>query len=207
MYCVRLNFSRLLVALSLTAVGAGLARADVMAGPSLTDSDVNWQFSGMGFTANVDSYLTGFTFQNQRQADSIELVDAAGAVLDSVATPASTATDVVSVNWQLTAGDQYFLLQTTASNSRFAVYGAALPSDTQITLTDTGIFSSSPVSTSFNIRGNLEWAAFNGITTVSAATSAVPEPGAFQLLVVALGLGLILARRSVRRFDVSQDRE
>jgi len=186
MHRLSLDFRGLLVALSLAVVGAGLARADVIAGPSLTASDVGWQFSGVGFTANVDSYLTSFTFQNQGQADTIELVNSAGSVLDSVTTAASTPSDAVSVNWQLTAGDQYFLLQSTDSNSLFATYGGALPSDAQITMTDTGIFSSSAVSTSFNIRGNEEWADFNNITTVSAA-SPVPEPS----LGVPLALGLV----------------
>jgi hypothetical protein len=189
-----LNISAVLVACSIAAVGAASARGDVVAGPVLNLSDVSWQFSGIGFTANVNSYLTAFTFQNQGLADTVELVDTSGNVLDSVTTPASDSSDALSVTWQLTAGGQYFLLQTADSNSRFADYGTTPPSDTQITMTDAGIFSSSPVSSAFNIRGSYEWAAFNNITTVSSATSAVPEPRRLGFLALCL-VGAAIVRR------------
>jgi hypothetical protein len=188
MHNLRLNLSSLLVAVSFAVAGAGFARADVIAGPSLSAPDVDWQFSGIGFTANVNSYLTGFTFQNQGLADSVVLVDTTGDVLDSVGIPSDTPSDIVSVNWQLTAGDQYYLLQSTSSNSLFTSYSGVSPSDGQITLTDTGIFSGSADSSRFGIRGNQEWAAFNDVTTVPAGASPVPEPD----LGFALGSGLVV---------------
>jgi hypothetical protein len=184
-----------LAALVAGVLGACAARADVIAGPVLTAPDSTYQYSGLGFTANVNSTLTAFTFENQGLADTIELVDPLGNVLDSVGTPAATSSDTVSVNWTLTAGSQYYLLQSTLNNGLFASWGLPAPSDTQITLTDTGDFStSSNASANFTITGTDEWADFNNITTVSSAT---PEPASFLLVLPCAALFFL--RRPVRR--------
>jgi len=180
----------------------GTARADTIPGPTLTNADGGYTYSGVGFTATVNSTLTSFTFQNQGQADTVVLVDSLGNVLDSVATPAGTPSDTVSVSWNLTAGIQYYLLQSTFDNGFYANWGLAAPSDTQIAMTDTGDFSfTSPISANFYIGGgNLGgyggttwWADFNNISTSSA--NQVPEPSSLLLLGAGL-LGLVVVGRS-----------
>jgi hypothetical protein len=159
-------------------------RAQTIVGPPLTNDSSGYDYSGIGFTANVNSSLTSFTFQNEGSSDTVILVNPSGTTLDFVSIPASTPSDTVSVNWALTAGDQYYLLQSTNSNSLFADWGLTLPSNIQITLTDSGVFSSSPNSADFDLggaagNGGLYWAAFNNITTSS--TSVTPEPPNFFL--------------------------
>lgn len=59
-------------------------------------------------------------------------------------------------------------------------------------MTDTGIFSFSPVSSSFGITGTGYWAAFNNIATGQGGV--VPEPGSF-LLCLPFGIVALFARR------------
>jgi hypothetical protein len=168
-------------------LGAAGARASVIVGPVLSTSDSGYQDSGLGFTAVTNATLTSFTFQNQGQADNILLVDSLGNILDSVATAASTPSDTVSINWALTAGQQYYLLQSTLNNSHYVFGPFAAPSNAEIALTDTGDFSqTSRASANFTFggaagSGTATWAAFNNITT-SSSSSTVPEPGSLSLL-------------------------
>ncbi len=178
----------LLVLLVATVLGVSVpnAVAQTIDGPTLNLADSGYQYSGIGFTANVNSFLTRFTFQNQGSADTIILVDPLGNILDSVSTPASTSSDTVSVHWALTSGDQYYLLQSTFHNGLYADWGLALPANAQITMTDTGVWSNaSPVSTDFHIGGpsgdgSLFWGDFNNIET-SSNISATPELGTILL--------------------------
>lgn len=173
---------------------AGAAHAGVIPGPALTLDGVNWTTTGIGFQALDNATLTSFVYQNQGQADTIVLTDSAGDILDSVATPAGTPSDLVSVNWSLSAGHQYWLLQTAISNELYAVYGGPLPSDSDIAITQSGTFDTDiagAVSNSRDWGANEYWAAFNNITT-----SAVPEPAAWAMMLLGLGcLGLVLRSR------------
>jgi hypothetical protein len=178
--------SSVLSAVIVGVLSIATAHAGTIGGPTLNTADSGWNYSGIGFTATVNATLTSFTFQNQGQADTVILVDPLGNILDSVAIPASTPSDTVLVNWALTSGNQYYLLQSTLSNSFYTSWGAAAPSDAEIALTDTGVFSQSPVSANFGLggaggSGTVTWAAFNDITT-SSSSGAVPEPASLTLL-------------------------
>ena len=121
------------------------AQAEVITGPALTYAR-GWNVTGVGFTANRNSALTGFTFQNTGKADTIVLTDNAGTILYSVATAAGTTSLPVSINWGLSSGATYWLLQTTDSNNLFAFYApATLPSNADITMVRTGAFNSTIV--------------------------------------------------------------
>jgi hypothetical protein len=128
-------------------------------------------------------------------------VDPLGNVLDSVSIPSGTPSDTVSVDWFLAAGTQYYLLQTTTANSLYTPWGQAAPADGQITMTDTGDFSTTPVSANFVYGGGgpnpgtAYWADFNNITTV--ATSA-PEPASF-LMVLPFAAVMFLRKRQTTK--------
>ena len=88
----------------------------------------------------------------------------------------------------------------------FANYNSSLPSDSDIALTQSGIFSYNPLpSTNFGvIAANQYWTAFTDITTTSSAApvadpSAVPEPASLVLLSVGLfALGVIRRREGIQ---------
>jgi len=198
-----------LAILTVTAgtLSVGPVLADTIVGPPLNQDSSGYQYSGLGFTANVNSTLTGFTLQNQGLADEVVLVDPLGNILDSVPIPAMTPSDTVSgLNWSLTKGDQYYLLQSTSSNSLFTDWGKPALSDTQITLTDTGDFSYVIQSADFVLGGGAgdgteTWAAFNNIATVSGVSS-VPEPGYFALMFPA-AIAIIWRAKGRRKNNLS----
>jgi len=179
--------TQILGVLALLFGGVGLAKADTITGPTLTANGGGWTTTGLGFTALDNSTLTSFTYQNQGQADTIILTDGLGNILQQVSTPAGNTSNTVSVNWGLTSGNQYWLLQTTASNELYADYNSPLPSDADISITQSGTFDYSIAGAVADSQGwgaNEYWAAFNNITTSSA--SAVPEPASLLLF----GLGI-----------------
>ena len=175
---------------------ANAANAAVIAGPTLGNNSFGWTVSGLSFSANVNTFLTAFTYQNQGQADTIVLTDTGGNVLQSVSTPGSSNSHVANVNWALTSGQTYWLLQTVLSNTRFTGFFQPLPSNADITIVYSGAFANSiagVVANSNNIGANDYWTAFNDITTGGAA---VPEPATWALMIGGFGMaGATLRRR------------
>ena len=191
----------LLSAVLAVVLTSGVAHASIIPGPASLPNTSGFHYSGIGFTATVNSFLTAFTFRNAGLADTVQLVDQLGNVIgtDSLNTPAATPTYVASVNWSLQAGHQYYLLQTVTGNGMYVSWGAAAPSDAEIAMTDTGDFSSVRASSGFTFggaatgTGNEFWADFQNITTVNA--SAVPEPASFILVAPFAVAALLRFRR------------
>jgi hypothetical protein len=182
---------------------AGTASAGTIAGPTFHYTS-SWEVTGLGFQANVNSTLTSFTFSNQGLADTIDLVNSSGTILNSISTPGSVTSDVVSVNWQLNAGAQYYLLQTTLANGMWMYNSSPAPSDSQITITDTGDFSHGSLnSANFALGGaagvdTFYYNDFNNITTSTNINAnvpaAVPEPTSMLLILPAAIAALWRAR-------------
>ena len=189
-----------IVGLALAVAASGAARAATIAGPTLTNNDSSYFVTGLEFQALGNATLTGFTFQNQGLADTVDLVNTSGTILDSVSIPASTTSDAVSVNWSLTSGTSYWLLQTTYDNGRWVEYETTLPSDADIAIEFSGTFSDNIADaiTGSGFGSNDDWADFNNITT-SGAVGATPLPAALPLFASGLGaMGLFGWRRKRR---------
>jgi hypothetical protein len=172
------------------AVIAYSADAAVIPGPTLTHGYSSLA-GGIGFEALTDLTLTNFTYQNQGMADTVVLTNSTGTVLDSLSIPEGASSYAATVSWALTAGDQYWLLQTDGPNGFYTLYGAPLPSNADIQIVQSGTFGSS-VSDAIANAGvvyipNFYWANFNNITTTSAAT---PEASTWAMMLLGfIGLG------------------
>jgi hypothetical protein len=170
----------------LSSIATVPARADVLAGPVLNQSVGGYAASGIEFTALNSALLTGFVFQNQGAADTIELVASDGTtVLHSLNTPAgNTSLTVSGLSWALTAGSDYFLINVSSpSNGRFGA--STFPvSDADIRV-NAGVFQLGGGTLGNSTRTDF-WSDFNNITTTTAA---VPEPSPLVLL----GLSSLLA--------------
>lgn len=186
------------------------AHADVLAGPSLNPplGVSTWTYTGIGFTATTDALLNSFVFQNNGYADVVSLYDSTGNVLQSISIAANDKSFASgTLNWSLTAGAQYYLLDDYTAvggigNATFALGGISPISDNEITLTQSGIFANAPLFSSdsppqinlSSASGLAYWAAFNNITTTPV--SPVPEPPAYAMLLAGLALLVWQARRS-----------
>ena len=180
--------------LALAAIVSLLAApvsAAVISGPTLDTPGGGWVYTGVQFHANQAATLTGFVFQNQGQLDTILLTDLGGNILYSVASDGSPS-QAFAVSWALAAGGDYRLLQSVESNEYYATYGAALPSNADITITKSGIFEYDVAASEGNFGPNDYWAAFNDITTVSGT---VPEPASWALMLIGFGLAGAALRR------------
>jgi len=139
-----------LAALAASVVGA---HADVIPGPTLNIPGGGWTTTGLEFTALTNTTLTSFVYQNQGQADTVVLADTSGNVLQSLNTPAGNNSYTASMNWGLTAGQSYWLLQTVVSNELYAGYGLPLPSNASLQIDQSGTFDYSIAGAVSNSQG------------------------------------------------------
>jgi hypothetical protein len=179
------------------------AKADVITGPDLLQNVANQTNSGIEFTALTNSTLQSVLFQNQGGPDTIELASVTvtpqltslNQVIGTLSVPAGNPSFLASnLNWSLTAGTTYVLVGTgNLNNGKFAPYNYINnpAADGQIAIIS-GVFSADLQSVATNPNN---WGDFNNITT---ASTAVPEPGSFFLVVIPAAAGL-LRWRALRR--------
>lgn len=170
------------------------AQAAVITGPSLNVASAIWVYTGVAFKAVQDTTLTSFTYQNQGQADTVMLLlENTVNPLHTVAIPGASNSHITNVNWALQSGQTYWLLTSTANNAMFA-NGAGLPSNADIEMTHTALFSMSIATADDQFGPTDYWAAFNDITT-GEGTPGVPEPASWALMIAGFGLVGAAARR------------
>jgi hypothetical protein len=176
------------------------ANAAVILGPTLNTPDSGYSVTGLEFHASDNSALITFIFQNQGSADTVILTNSAGTILDSISTPSGTPSYTAHINWALTSGNNYWLLQQTANNDMYAVFGSALPSDADISILFSGTFAGSIANAIANTNGfgsNQYWAAFNHIET-STGTS-VPEPLTLSIFGAGIAGAVAMRRKKAKK--------
>lgn len=175
------------------------ARAAVINAPVvLNNYSGGWVYNGIGFRANRDSVLTHFQYQSYGYGSTIDLIDESGTILHSLPIAglgyASRESDA-DVEWSLAAGSQYYLF-ANFGNSSYNSYNGVAPSNEDITLTDTGIFSQriEPSLYWAGITGMTYWVGFTHIITSPVAV-AIPEPNSLGIFAAGLVSLLMLFPR------------
>jgi hypothetical protein len=179
---------------------ANEAIADIITGPTLNQNATD-MYTGLMFTATVNSYMLSFIYQNQGAADQVELGlvstnPANGAlyvssVVGTISVPSNTPSFIASnLNWQMGAGSTYVLVGEMSNNAKFAFYSSYPTSDGQISIS-TGVFSADLVSIATQTDA---WGGFNNIDTVST-----PEPSSFFLAILSAVTGFVGWRGARRK--------
>jgi hypothetical protein len=138
--------------------GGGVCAACVaLAGPALTTNIGGWPTAGLRIKALKNTTLSSFVFNNQGLADTVELTDTTGSVLQTLATPASSTAYTASVSWSLTSGTSYDLVSLNGSNGRWVSYSSYPTSGTSLEV-DGEVNNTQTVSTSY-------WFTFTNIKT------------------------------------------
>jgi hypothetical protein len=91
--------------------------------------------AGLVIVPSRNTSLTSFTMMNQGQADTINLTDASGTVLQTLSLPASTPTFVATVNWPLTANVTYHLVSGLTNNGKWNSFTSWPVTGTSLSIT------------------------------------------------------------------------
>lgn len=178
------------------AFAAPMASSAVITGPtSMSFNTVNWGGSGMVISALGDVSLQSVSFWSQGKADTLQLLDLSGNVLQSQSVAASSSVSTIALNWNLTAGTSYRLMQTTRDNSRWTQFAPQANADLAITVP--GVFYDRAYSTKAYEVFPSAWVAFTNLTT-SAASAPVPEPMSWAMMLSGFALvgGALRSRRT-----------
>jgi len=132
---------------------------DTVNGMSLPGTVTGWEESGISITADVDTILRRFTFNNLGLADTVQLLrESDSAIVGSVATPAGETTYEAVVNWQMYAGVTYHLISAGGANGRYADFSSWPVSNSMVTLN--GTWGAGALQPSW-------WFKFTGLLTTS----------------------------------------
>ncbi len=187
--------------------------AAVIAGPTLDQAPAGegYPYVAIAFRALRNTTLVSFVFQNRGNADTIVLVADPFPGL-SIQTPANTPSYKATVNWQLTAGQTYWLVDEYASkyysNARYAAWDQPLPSNSDIALVASSLFGydlPEVLNNTWGFGPNSYWVAFNAITTspLTGFSGSAPEASTWAALL--LGFAALAGLRA-RRFRVGRGR-
>jgi len=93
--------------------------AQPIAGPTFDQMTGGHANAGIAIVPSRNTTLTSFTVMNQSMADTINLTDSVGNILQTLAIPAGTPTYQAVVSWPLVAGTTYHLVTQLPSNGRW----------------------------------------------------------------------------------------
>jgi hypothetical protein len=148
------------LAVSLILGSISSVRAEVLAGPALTEEELFWHASGLRIEALRNVTLMSVRYPNQGLGAAVELRNDANAVLmkvDVIGTPSAT----VVFNYPLIAGNRYKLVALSPGNNRYAGF-SSFPLENS----DLRVLSSWSAYTDPNgIAQTNSWMAFNDLET------------------------------------------
>lgn len=121
---------------------------DSVRGVTFTNNVSGWPNSGLSITADVDTVLRRFTFNNQGLADTVSLVrESDSVVIGSLSTPAGETTYEAIVTWPMSAGVTYHLISQEGSNGRHDPYSSWPLTNSMVTVN--GAWYGSALSTGY----------------------------------------------------------
>jgi len=185
-------------ALACAALSATAATAGVVEGPtSMSFQTANWGGSGMVIVALRDVSLSSLTFWSQGKADTLELLDLSGNVLESQSVAAGGTVGTVNLDWTLAAGQTYRLMQTTRDNSQWTISPPEANDD--LSVTTPGVFFNRANSGSgYEVFPSI-WVAFTHLVTEDVPTvpTPAPEPASWAMMLAGFAaVGGALRRRN-----------
>ena len=104
------------------SIGSGVTN---LGGPTLQNDIGGWPNSGLRITALQDTVLHSFTFNNQGQSDTIQLMDiTTNTQIGSLYVTPTMSAYTVNSNWSLQSGHEYSLTSAGSSNGRWVDYSS-----------------------------------------------------------------------------------